>query len=53
MVLQKLFTVLIKHKEDCLSINGKQSVELEKGTIEFKNYFKQISLPFKIHADFE
>ena len=32
--------VLIKHKEGCLSINGQQSVNLEKGTIEFKNYFK-------------
>ena len=37
----------------CLSINGKQSVRLEKGTIEFKNYFKQIPVPFKIYADFE
>ena len=33
--------VLIKHKEDCLSISGQQSINLEKGTIEFKNYFKQ------------
>ena len=24
--------VLIKHKEDCLSINGEQSINLEKGT---------------------
>ena len=45
--------VLIKHKENCLSINGKQSVKLEKGIIEFKNYFKQIPVPFKIDADFE
>ena len=45
--------VLTKHKEDCLSINGLQSVKLEKGTIEFKNYFKQIPVPFKIYADFE
>ena len=45
--------VLIKHKENCLSINGKQSVKLEKGIIEFKNYFKQIPVPFKIYADFE
>ena len=44
---------LTKHKEDCLSINGKQSVKLEKGTIEFENYFKQIPVPFKIYADFE
>ena len=45
--------VLIKHKEDCLSINGKQSVKLEKGIIKFENYFKQIPVPFKIYADFE
>ena len=34
--------VLTKHKEVCLSINGAQSVRFQKGTIEFKNYFKQI-----------
>ena len=50
MVLQKLLqcfsseNVLVKHKEDCLSING---------AIEFENYFKQIPVPFKIYADFE
>ena len=32
--------VLVNHKENCLSINGKQSVKTEKGTIEFENYFK-------------
>ena len=45
--------VLIKHEEDCLIINGKQNVKLEKGIISFKNYFKQIPVPFKIYADFE
>ena len=45
--------MLIKHKENCLSINGKQSVKLEKGIIKFENYFKQIPVPFKIYADFE
>ena len=45
--------VLIKHKEDCLSISGQQSTNLEKGTIEFKNYFVQLPVPFKIYADFE
>ena len=45
--------VLTEHKKVCLSINGAQSVRLEKGTIEFKSYFKQIAVPFKIHADFE
>ena len=44
--------VLIKHK-DCLSISGQQSINLEKGTTEFKNYFKQLPVPFKIYADFE
>ena len=45
--------VLIKHKEDCLSINGQQLVNLEKGIIQFENYFKQLPVPFKIYADFE
>ena len=40
-------------KKVCLSINGAQSVRLEKGTTEFKNYFKQIPVPFKAYADFE
>ena len=31
----------------------KQSVKVEKGTIEFEKYFKQIPVPFKIYADFE
>ena len=45
---------MIKHKEDCLSVNGKQSVKLEEeGIIEFENYFKQIPVPLKIYADFE
>ena len=33
--------VLTKHKEDCFSINGAQSVKLEKGTIDFKNCLKK------------
>ena len=37
--------VLTEHKEDCLSSNGKQSVKVEEGTIEFENYFKQIPVP--------
>ena len=45
--------VLIKHKENCLSINGKQTVKLEEGIIKFENCFKQIPVPFKIYADFE
>ena len=45
--------VLIKHKKNCVSINGKHSVKLKKGIIKFENYFKQIPVPFKIYADFE
>ena len=44
--------MLAKHKEDCLIINGKQSVKLEEGTIKFEIYSKQIPFPFKIYADF-
>ena len=46
-------SVFIKHKEDCVSINGVQSVNVEKGIIKFENYFKELPVPFKIYADFE
>ena len=42
--------VLKKYKKVCLSINGMQSVRFEKRTIEFKNCFKQIPIPFKIYS---
>ena len=45
--------VLIKHKEDCLSINGKQSVDVEEEIIKSENYSKQLSVLYKIYADFE
>ena len=45
--------LVVKVWKNCLSINGKQSVKLEKGIIKFENYFKQIPVPFKIYADFE
>ena len=45
--------MLTEHKKVCFSINGAQSVRFEKGTIEFKNYFKQLPVPFKVYADFE
>ena len=43
-------SVLIKHKKNCLSINGKQSVKLEKRIIEFKNHFKQIPVPWILYS---
>ena len=42
-----------EHKEICLEINGKQSVELRSGSIKFKNHFKQLAAPFKIYVDTE
>ena len=44
---------MIKHKEDCLSINGTQSVDVEEGIIKSENYSRQLPVPFKIYADFE
>ena len=35
------------------TINGKQSVKLEKWIIEFGNNYQQIPVPFKFYADFE
>ena len=45
--------VILEHEKDCSLINGGQNVKLEKGFIEFKNFNRQIPVPFKIYADFE
>ena len=45
--------ILQEHKENCLIINGKKTVKLKSASIELKNYFKQLAVPFKIYADFE
>ena len=45
--------VLNEHKKDCLLINKEKNVTLEKGFISFKNFNRQIPVPFKIYADFE
>ena len=42
-----------KHKEDCLNINGTESVDVKEGIIKFENYSRQLPVPFKIYADFE
>ena len=44
--------ILIKHRQDCLSINSVKSVGGEQGKIDFQNYFKQIAVPIKIYAYF-
>ena len=45
--------VMIKLKEDSLTINGTHSVDVEEGIIKSKNYSRQLPVPFKIYADFE
>ena len=45
--------VLIEHKEVYLLINSKQNVKLKSGTISFKNYSKQMPVPFTIYDNFE
>ena len=45
--------MLIKHKEDFLSINGVQSVHVEERIVKFKNYSKQLTALFKTYTDFE
>ena len=44
---------MIKRKEDCLSINGTQSVDLEEEIIKFENYSRQLPVLFKVYADFD
>ena len=47
--------VLTEHKNNCIVINGEQAIQMpEKGHIvNFKNYYKQLPVPFVIYADFE
>ena len=45
--------VVNEYEKDCLLINKGQNVKLEKRFIEFKNFNRQIPVPFKIYADFE
>ena len=45
--------ILNNHKERCLLINGIQAATSETGVIKFKNYEKQLPIPFKIYADSE
>ena len=47
--------VLTAHKNNCISINGKQAIQMpEKGEkVFFINHHKQLAVPFVIYADFE
>ena len=45
--------VLSNHKKQCLLINGCQAANYESGITKFKNYEKQVPVPFTIYADTE
>ena len=47
--------VLTEHKNNCISINGKQAINMPKkgDKVYFKNHHKQLPVPFIIYADFE
>ena len=45
--------ILNNHKERCLLINDTQAVRYETRIIKFKNYEKQVPIPFQSYADTE
>lgn len=47
--------VLAKHKENCLSINGGQGIQMPKkgSKVQFQDHHRQMPVPFVIYADFE
>ena len=45
--------VLIEYKETCFKTNSKQTVKLKRGSIKFKNNYKQLAAPFKIYVGSE
>ena len=47
--------VLAKHKENCLSINGKQGIQMPKkgSNVQFQDHHRQMPALFVVYADFE
>ena len=48
--------VLVKHVNNCLTINGAQAINMPKqgeNILKFNNFHKQLLVPFVIYADFE
>ena len=47
--------VLAKHKENCISINGMQGIQMRKkgSKVQFQDHHRQMPVPFVIYADFE
>ena len=49
-------SILAKHTNNCLTINGKQAINMPKkgeNILKFNNFHKQLPVPFVIYADFE
>ena len=49
-------SILTKHVYNCLTINGKQAINMPKereNILKFNNFYKQQAVPFVIYADFE
>ena len=49
-------SILEKHTDNCLIINGKQAINMPKegeNILKFYNHNKQLLVPFTIYADFE
>ena len=48
--------ILANHTKNCLTINGMQAINMPKpgkNILNFKNFYKQLPVPFVIYADFE
>ena len=48
--------ILKNHTKNCLTINGMQAINMPKpgkNILSFKNFYKQLPVPFVIYADFE
>ena len=48
--------ILANHGNNCLTINGMQAINMPKpgkNILNFKNFYKQLPVPFVIYADFE
>ena len=49
-------SILMKHVENCLTMNGKQAINMPKegeNILKFNNFWKQQAVLFVIYADFE
>ena len=49
-------SILVKHTNNCLTINGKQAINMPKKSeniLKFDNFCKQLPVPFVIYANFK